>query len=241
MQFALSSHPQTTKNVKSSALYNIFSDDEVPEEEFQTKKNFPQSAKWLKPPQDIGTNKEMTTLENSPPTFSNEEMEAEIAWKGVNENSTVFELSKPLEENSQRPEAVGNANQRTKRQQQKLRCEGGLISLGAYKEKGCKQIKREPRYIGNLLRTAALRDMEMEIIEERQLKREMEDSGEQKEVFVTGAYKKRLEERKEYERKLMLQDLKDAVNEPTKKKDLTAFHQYMLSSGLAARSNKAQR
>lgn len=114
---------------------------------------------------------------------------------------------------------------------------GGLVSLGSY-TKGARP-QHASRYISSLIQTSTRRELEHELVNERQLKREMaEDPQKNQEVFVTGAYKKRLLERQEFEKKLMEQDIKDAINDPRKKKDLTAFHHYMLTSGKAARTQR---
>ncbi|XP_055388769.1 nuclear speckle splicing regulatory protein 1-like [Condylostylus longicornis] len=112
--------------------------------------------------------------------------------------------------------------------------EAGLVYKGGGKD------LPPPRYVGALAERATKREMELEIVKERLLKRQREEEGESEvkdeEVFVTGAYKKRLEERQAYEQKMVEKDLQDALNDPKKKKNLMAFHSHMLSSGMASRS-----
>lgn len=112
----------------------------------------------------------------------------------------------------------------------------GLVSLGRFKQERSKGDAPTSRYISRLLQKSTHREMEQEIIKTRQLKKEASPAEE--DVFVTRAYRKRLEERKKFEEEMLKKDLQDAVNDPRKKKDLSSFHHFMLSTGLASRSSR---
>ncbi|KAL8453001.1 hypothetical protein Emag_002087 [Eimeria magna] len=97
-----------------------------------------------------------------------------------------------------------------------------------------------PRFIGKLLVQAQRRQIEREIIQERQLQKEREREGAPAdEVFVTGAYKQRLEERRRVQQELEMQEARDAARAPDKQTDLSSFHAYLLKSGAATRSAAA--
>lgn len=92
------------------------------------------------------------------------------------------------------------------------------------------------RFIEKLISTSRRRQIEREIIAERQLQKEREASGEANgEVFVTAAYKARLEERQRVAEELEQQEKRDNAQAPEKKKDLSSFHAYLLKSGAASR------
>lgn len=98
----------------------------------------------------------------------------------------------------------------------------------------------QPRFISKLLVQAQRRQIEREIIKERQLQKDREREGEtETEVFVTSAYKARLEERKKIQLELERQEAIDAARAADKQKDLTSFHAYLLKSGAATRSATA--
>eukprot|EP01068_Selenidium_serpulae_P014307 Selendium_serpulae@DN6086_c11_g1_i1.p2 len=91
--------------------------------------------------------------------------------------------------------------------------------------------RRASRYVAGLQRTAVRRKIEQEAIEERLLKkqRDREDDGETgEEVFVTGAYKRQLAERKRVQEELDAQDAKDEAKAAHKQTDLTQFHRALL-------------
>ncbi|CEM24009.1 unnamed protein product [Vitrella brassicaformis CCMP3155] len=122
------------------------------------------------------------------------------------------------------------ADKQLKRQQQEERA--------AEEAAGKKKAKPKSRYIESLQRVSQRRQMEQEIIEERNLKREQERDAElyaDKDKFITSAYKKKLEERRQLERELAMQDARDTHNEVTKKENLTDFHSHLLKHNLASR------
>jgi hypothetical protein len=235
MNFSINSSVAKKSSKSTKNLTNIFNDDDLSDENviLTDTKKFPQSVQWF--------NSEQTTPIGIDYEISKTELNG-TDKDNVNEccndsnDYNVVSLNKETKTCATLPHKdvtiQTNPDKKVKT--------SGLIYSGV-SEKGKNQTKsKEPRYIQNLLRNATRREMELEIVQERQLKRESSELKDTKEIFVTSAYKKRLEERKKFEEELMLQDLKDAVNDPCKKKDLTSFHQYMLSSGLAARTKNNQ-
>ncbi|OEH76810.1 uncharacterized protein LOC34622515 [Cyclospora cayetanensis] len=113
-----------------------------------------------------------------------------------------------------------------------------LSPLGGVKgEAGSEEGRRGPaaRFIGKLLVQAQRRQLEREIIQERQVQKERErEGGAAEEVFVTAAYRARIEERLKVQQELERQEARDAAR--GKQKDLSAFHAYLLKSGAATRS-----
>lgn len=95
----------------------------------------------------------------------------------------------------------------------------------------------QARYIGKFVVKAQRRQVEKEIIKERQMKKEREREGAvPEEVFVTSAYKARLEERRKIMEELERQDERDRQSAADKQKDLSSFHSYLLKSGASTRS-----
>ncbi|UKJ90040.2 hypothetical protein MACJ_003298 [Theileria orientalis] len=98
---------------------------------------------------------------------------------------------------------------------------------------------KESRYLNKMVSTAKKRQMERDIAFEKQLlKEELKADSEIGEVFVTGAYKKKLEERKRFEEEQRKQDEYDALHS---KNSLTKLHTYLLNTGLAKRSTKSSK
>ncbi|XP_018477859.2 uncharacterized protein LOC108848903 [Raphanus sativus] len=86
---------------------------------------------------------------------------------------------------------------------------------------------RKPKYVHHLMKKAEQRNKEQEIVYERKLAKEREKdehlySG--KEKFVTGAYKKKLEEQKKWLAEERLREIREAKDDVTKKKDLSDFY-----------------
>lgn len=90
------------------------------------------------------------------------------------------------------------------------------------------------QFISKLVLSARRRELEREIVEERQLKKEREGT-KNDEVFVTSAYKRRLEERRLLQLELEKQELRDRAHSADKQTDLTSFHSHLLRSGHASR------
>uniref|UniRef100_A0A1J3DSF3 Nuclear speckle splicing regulatory protein 1 n=1 Tax=Noccaea caerulescens TaxID=107243 RepID=A0A1J3DSF3_NOCCA len=87
--------------------------------------------------------------------------------------------------------------------------------------------ERKSRYIEQLMKQADRRNKEHEIVYERKLTKEREKdehlfSG--KEKFITGAYKRKLEEQKKWLAEERLRELREEKDDVTKKKDLSEFY-----------------
>lgn len=97
--------------------------------------------------------------------------------------------------------------------------------------KAANNVSKEPKYIAGIMKAAAKRQMEFEKLQERKIHKERENEGDlwkDKEVFVTSAYKKKLEERKRIEEEERNQDRVDALLDVSKQKDLSGFYYSML-------------
>jgi coiled-coil domain-containing protein 55 len=90
------------------------------------------------------------------------------------------------------------------------------------------QEERKSKYIGDLLKAAKVRERERDAIYERRIAREQaeEDAKEEfsgKEKFVTKAYKRKLEERKQWEMEQKVKEREEEANDVTKKSAGAAF------------------
>eukprot|EP00252_Welwitschia_mirabilis_P000238 TRINITY_DN10231_c0_g1_i1.p1 TRINITY_DN10231_c0_g1~~TRINITY_DN10231_c0_g1_i1.p1 ORF type:complete len:330 (+),score=79.74 TRINITY_DN10231_c0_g1_i1:81-1070(+) len=96
--------------------------------------------------------------------------------------------------------------------------------------------KREPKYIGKLVQKAKLRQMEHEIIYERQLAKERSKEDHlyaDKEKFVTSAYKRKLAERDQWLQEEKLRERLEEKEDVTKKSDLSDFYSNLLKKNVA--------
>ncbi|CAN8247066.1 unnamed protein product [Cochlearia groenlandica] len=87
--------------------------------------------------------------------------------------------------------------------------------------------ERKPRYIQHLMKQADRRQKEHEIVYERKLAKEREQDEHlysDKERFVTGAYKRKLEEQKKWLAEERIRELREEKDDVTKKKDLSEFY-----------------
>lgn len=97
-------------------------------------------------------------------------------------------------------------------------------------------VVKESQYMKGLLRTARDRQMEHSIAFDRQqLKSDLESGESVGEVFVTGAYKRKLEERRRFEEEQRRKDEEDLRNSG---KGVASLHAHMLKSGIASRTNR---
>ncbi|VDP21015.1 unnamed protein product [Soboliphyme baturini] len=90
---------------------------------------------------------------------------------------------------------------------------------------------KEPKYALNLIRAAVKRQLENEVREERKQAKERLNEGDEfddKEVFVTSAYRKRLEELRTFRAELESKDRIDEITDVTKQKDLSGFYRKLL-------------
>ncbi|CAH3171529.1 unnamed protein product [Porites evermanni] len=95
---------------------------------------------------------------------------------------------------------------------------------------------RKPKYIEGLLKSAAARKREYERTVERQVQKERENEEGQfndKEAFVTEAFRKKMQEQAEEEERLKRQEAIDAANDVTKQKDLSLFYRNLLNRNVS--------
>ncbi|XP_024543099.1 nuclear speckle splicing regulatory protein 1-like [Selaginella moellendorffii] len=88
-------------------------------------------------------------------------------------------------------------------------------------------VKRESKYIPHLIEKAKLREREHDIIYEKQLAKERAKEDHlygDKEKFVTSAYKKKLAEQEKWLAEERMRELKETVEEVTKRDDLSDFY-----------------
>ncbi|KAK1445195.1 hypothetical protein BgAZ_111010 [Babesia gibsoni] len=99
-----------------------------------------------------------------------------------------------------------------------------------------KRVVKDSQYMKGLLRTARDRQIERSIaIDKQQLKEDLETGEAVGEVFVTGAYKRKLEERKRFEEEQRRKDEEDLLKSG---KSVASLHAHMLKSGIASRTNR---
>ncbi|XP_038208458.1 nuclear speckle splicing regulatory protein 1 [Zerene cesonia] len=97
--------------------------------------------------------------------------------------------------------------------------------------------EKKPKYIENLLKTANKRKIENERRVERQIQKEREKEGEEfadKEVFVTSAYKKKLEELRLEEEKEKREEYLEKIGDVTKQQDLGGFYRHLYEQKLGS-------
>lgn len=94
-----------------------------------------------------------------------------------------------------------------------------------------KNESKEPKYIAGIMKAAAKRQMEFEKLQERKIHKERQEEGDlwkDKEVFVTSAYRKKMEERAKIEEEEKNQDKIEELLDVRKAKDLSGFYSNML-------------
>lgn len=109
------------------------------------------------------------------------------------------------------------------------------------KEKVKIKEERKPKYIENLIKTANKRKLENERRVERQIQKEREKEGDEfkdKEVFVTSAYKKKLEEMKIEEEKEKREEYLESIGDVTKQHDLGGFYRHLYEQKLGNPDSK---
>jgi len=93
-----------------------------------------------------------------------------------------------------------------------------------------KEVDRKPKYIKQLLKSADIRNKEFERRTERKVQKEREAEGEMfadKESFVTGAYRKKMEEMAAEEEAEARRERMEAALDVTKQKDLSGFYRHI--------------
>jgi len=89
----------------------------------------------------------------------------------------------------------------------------------------------KPKYIAGLMKAAAKRRMENEKVQERKIQKEREMEGDlwgDKEVFVTSAYRQKMEERQRLEEEERNQERIEELLDVRKQKDLSGFYDQLL-------------
>ncbi|XP_037298635.1 nuclear speckle splicing regulatory protein 1 [Manduca sexta] len=108
------------------------------------------------------------------------------------------------------------------------------------KEMSKKKVEKKPMYIENLIISANKRKIENERRIERQIQKEREKEGDEfkdKEIFVTSAYKKKLEEMKLEEEKEKREEYLESIGDVTKQKDLGGFYRHLYEQKLGKDEN----
>lgn len=93
--------------------------------------------------------------------------------------------------------------------------------------KAKKNESKEPKYIVGIMKAAAKRKMEFERVQDRKIQKEREEEGDlwkDKEVFVTAAYRKKMEERQKIEEEERRQEQIENLLDVRKQKDLSGFY-----------------
>ncbi|XP_047985191.1 nuclear speckle splicing regulatory protein 1 [Leguminivora glycinivorella] len=112
-------------------------------------------------------------------------------------------------------------------------------SMTIKKEEKKQKVKelKQPKYIENLLKTANKRKLENERRIERQVQKEREKEGDEfkdKEVFVTSAYKKKLEDLRLEEEKEQREEYLEKIGDVTKQRDLGGFYRHLYEQKLGS-------
>ncbi|XP_060115032.1 nuclear speckle splicing regulatory protein 1 [Heteronotia binoei] len=95
--------------------------------------------------------------------------------------------------------------------------------------------EKKPKYIQSILKAAELRKKEQEKRMEKKIQKEREMEGgafDDKESFVTSAYKKKLQERAEEEEREKREAALEACLDVTKQKDLSGFYRHLLNQSV---------
>ncbi|UXI16020.1 BTB/POZ domain-containing adapter for CUL3-mediated RhoA degradation protein 3 [Sarcoptes scabiei] len=103
------------------------------------------------------------------------------------------------------------------------------------KPKSTTTTQQKPRYINNLLKAAETRKREQEIRFERKIQKEREEEGEEfkdKETFVTGSYRKKLEEMRKIHEEMEHQEKCDNILDVTKQNDLSGFYRSLYRNSM---------
>nr|CAG4635051.1 EOG090X0D2W [Alona affinis] len=103
-------------------------------------------------------------------------------------------------------------------------------------EKKPVKVEKKPKYIANLMKTAELRKVEMERRTERKVQKERETEGDMfndKEAFVTPAYREKLAELKRLEEEERLRELREGNMDVTKQADMSGFYRHLYNQTFA--------
>merc|ERR1712114_3913 len=147
------------------------------------------------------------------------------------EDPSVFQFDELIEGDGRKRESIEGL-------EQKKRVGLFVPSGGPLKVQSSQFLRLSPLFAREILRRKEFRDMEKEIIEQRVINRDRKkekDAHEDKEVFVTSAYKDRLKEREEFQRELALKEKIDDARDASKMEHgfgFAALHRNMLEEGL---------
>lgn len=162
-------------------------------------------------------------------------------------NDSDEEEETSVSESLQREAAKKQAMKQTKLEMQKALAEDSTVyeydsiydEMQKKKEESNPKLllgkDRKPKYIHNLLKAVEIRKKEQEKRMEKKIQREREmEKGEfdDKEAFVTSAYKKKLQERAEEEEKERRAAALEARLDVTKQKDLSGFYRHLLNQAV---------
>jgi len=140
------------------------------------------------------------------------------------EDPSVFQFDELIEDDGRKRESIEGLEQKKR--------------VGLFVPSGGPLKVPSSQYISQLERRKEFRDMEKEIIEQRVINRDRKkekDAHEDKEVFVTSAYKDRLKEREEFLRELASKEKIDDARDASKMEHgfgFAALHRNMLEEGL---------
>lgn len=104
-------------------------------------------------------------------------------------------------------------------------------------KKAKSNVNRESKYINKLLVAAEKRKIEYESRIERKVQKEREAEGDQfkdKEVFVTAAYREKLEAMKKAEEEAQREEYLENIGDVLKQKDLSGFYRHMYEQKLGS-------
>ena len=106
------------------------------------------------------------------------------------------------------------------------------VRMGVQKEKE----ERKAKYIGSIMQAHKHREIENEKVFERKMQKEADAEAHlygDKEKFMTGAYRRKLEAREEYEADLKRKEAEEARDDVTKRDGLGHFYSNLLDGNLA--------
>lgn len=90
----------------------------------------------------------------------------------------------------------------------------------------------KPKYMSNLIKNAELRKRDQERREEKKIQKEREEEGDEfkdKEAFITGAYKEKLEELRQTEEREQREKEIEEMFDVKKQADMSGFHRHLLN------------
>lgn len=104
-------------------------------------------------------------------------------------------------------------------------------------------VDKKPKYMNNLLKSAEMRKKEQELRLERKIQKEREQEGDEfqdKEAFVTNAYREKLEQMKKDREDFDNQEQVEQILDVSKQDNMNAFYRSMYKNSLFSSENTAQ-